>query len=103
MVDKVLPFRRHLTRERALVLIRKAVKESKVLWSKHSWEQLLRRHIVDIQVLAVMEHADIASGPRWDETYEDWVFTMTKLVSGRIVTAVVAIDENEEVSVITAY
>jgi hypothetical protein len=103
MADNVLPFRRQLTRERALVLIRKAVKESRILWAEHCWERLLEHHIVDSQVLGVLEHAEIETGPRWDEKYEDWVFTLTRLVSGRIVTAVVGIDEYEEVLVITAY
>jgi hypothetical protein len=98
-----VPPRPKLTKERALTLIRKAVAESTVLWTAHAWEQMLARHIVDIQVLTVMGEAEIATGPRWDETYEDWVFTMTQLVSGRIVTAVVAINEYEEVSVVTAY
>jgi hypothetical protein len=101
--DNVVPFRQQLTKERALTLIRKAVAESTVLWSSHSWERMLEHHIVDSQVLTVMEQAEIETGPRWDERYEDWVITMTKLVSGRIVTAVVGIDEQEEVFVITAY
>jgi hypothetical protein len=101
--DNVVPFKPKLTKERALTLIRKAVAESRVLWTAHSWDKMLRDHIVDTQVLTVMGEAEIATGPRWDEKYEDWVFTMTKLVSGRIVTAVVAIDEYEEVSVVTTY
>jgi deoxycytidylate deaminase len=98
-----VPFKPKLTRERALTLIRKAVAESKVLWTTHVWDQMLAHHIVDTQVLAVLAEAEITTGPRWDETYEDWVFTMSKLVSGRIVTAVVAIDEYEEVSIVTTY
>ena len=88
---------------RALVLIRKAVKESRILWTEHCWERLLEHHIVDSQVLGVLEHSEIKTGPRWDERYEDWVFTLTRLVSGRIVTVVVGIDEHEEVLIITAY
>jgi hypothetical protein len=102
--NNVVPLRRPPTKERALELIRAAIGHGGRLgWTEHVGEQLLERDIVDTQVLAVLAEAEIKSGPRWGLEYEDWVFTLTRIVSGRSVTVVIAIDEYHEVTVITAY
>lgn len=101
--NNVLPFRRRLTKERALQLIRKAVRESQLGWSEHGLEQMLERDIDDTQVLVVVSKAEIRTGPRWDEEHQDWVCTMRKLVAGRLVTVVLGIDEDDDVLVITAH
>ncbi len=106
MTADVVPFRRALTPERALVIIRAAVEDTgrKLGWSDHVFKQMADRDIVDRQVLSVLSESELRTGPKWNDEHEDWVCTLRRFVSGRSVTVVVGIDESkQEVTVITAY
>jgi hypothetical protein len=55
-------------------------------------------------VLTALEEAELREDPRWDHQHEDWICTLHKLVAGRRITVVVAVDSaSGEVAVVTVY
>lgn len=107
MSSDVLQFRNRppgLSREDAEKWIRGAALDSKNLGTTaHAIGRMLERDISMRLVWEVVKSGRVVKDPKWDDEHGDWTCEVQRRVSGRNVTAVIALENKNKMTVVTTY
>lgn len=74
-----------------------------IIWTEHSKERMLERDITTTQVIRCLEKGTMCEQHYYDTVKANWKFTVVHTTAGREVCAVVALNLNDKVLVITVY